>query len=139
MILQFSFPAFLAISCKISVWPTGTYFLMLSSVSLFFPTPFDLKLKILDVLNHMPSQATQIYYQAVYKSWHLIAQTRHLSKSWVFKSHFPFKVGQHIKQQLYLQYKVCGTLYNMVGALSISQLYLFIQPHVQSPPKIFFS
>ena len=39
------------------------------------------------------------------------------------------------KQHLYIQFKVCGILCNRVGALSISQPYLFIQPSLQSPQK----
>ena len=39
------------------------------SVSLFFPTPFDhTPSRVLDKLNPMPSQACQIFYQAIYRS-----------------------------------------------------------------------
>ena len=50
-----------------------------------------------------------------------MGQTFYPSKSWVFKSHFPFKVRQHCQRQLYLQYKVCWILYRMVSAPSFSQ------------------
>ena len=38
----------------------------------------------------------------IYRSLYLMSQTCYLSKSWVFKSHFSFKVRQHGQQQLYL-------------------------------------
>ena len=47
------------------------------------------------------------------------------SKSWVFKSSFFFKVGQHGQQQLNLQYKVCWIL------------HLYIQPLAQCPSPTF--
>ena len=47
-----------------------------------------------------------------------MGQTSCLSKSWVFKICFPFKVKQHSQQQLNLQYKACSILYKMVGAPS---------------------
>ena len=91
------------------------------------------------ISNNMASQANQIYYQDVYRSQYLMGQTRYTSKSWVFKSYFSFKVRQHGQQQLYIQYRVCWILYKRVGAPSFSQPYLFIQPPLQSPPKISFS
>ena len=40
-----------------------------SSVSLFCPTPFNhTPTQVLDIPNHMASQANQIYYQAAYRS-----------------------------------------------------------------------
>ena len=45
-----------------------------------------------------------------YKTWHQ-------SKSWVFKSCFYFKIGQHVQQYLNLQYKVLWSLLKMVGLL----------------------
>ena len=68
-----------------------------------------------------------------------MGQTGYPSKSWVFKSRFSFKDRQHGQQQLYFQYKVCRTLYEMVGVSSFSQTYLCIQPPLQSPPKIISS
>ena len=109
-----------------------------SSVSL--PSLFDhTPPQVLDTLNHISSQANQIYYQAIYRSWYLLGQTRYQSKSWVFKDRFFFKVRQHGQQQLYLQCKVCWILYIMVGAPSFSQSYLCIQPYItplQSGTKI---
>ena len=64
-----------------------------------------------------------------------MGQTHHPSKSWVFKSRFSFNITQHGQQQLYLQYKLCRILYKMVGASSFSQLYLCIQPPLQSLPE----
>ena len=49
-----------------------------SSVSLFCPTPFYHTPQLLYVIDHMPSQANQIYYQVIYKSWYLIGQTCYL-------------------------------------------------------------
>ena len=63
-------------------------------------------------------------------------QTRYPSKRWVFKSRFSFKIRQHGQQQLYIQYKVCWILYKMKGTPSFLQPYLWIQPMLQSPPKI---
>ena len=40
-----------------------------SLVSLFCPTPFDhTPTQVLDIPNHMPNQASQICYQAIYRS-----------------------------------------------------------------------
>ena len=64
-----------------------------------------------------------------------MGQTRYQSKSWVFKNRFSFKVMQHDKEQLYLQYKVCRILYKMVSAPSISQHCLCMQPMLQYPLK----
>ena len=64
-------------------------------------------------------------------SSYLMGQRHYLSKSWVFKSCFPFKVRQHGQQKFYLQYKVCWILYKMVGVPS----FLHIQPMLQSLPK----
>ena len=44
-------------------------------------------------------------------------KTLHQPKSWVFKSCFYFKVGQHVQQYLNLQYKVLWSLLKMVGLL----------------------
>ena len=42
------------------------------SVSLFSLNPFDhMRSQVLDIPNYMPSQANQIYYQAIYTSWYL--------------------------------------------------------------------
>ena len=38
------------------------------SVSLFYLTPSNQTPQLLDVLNHIPSQANQIYFQALFKS-----------------------------------------------------------------------
>ena len=51
------------------------------------------------------------------------------------KSRFSVKVRQHGQQQLPLQYKVRWILYKLVGAPSLLQPYLCIQPMLQSPPK----
>ena len=45
-------------------------------------------------------------------------------KNQAFKIRFSLKVKHHGQKQLYLQYKVCWTLNKMVGALSLSKLYL---------------
>ena len=68
-----------------------------------------------------------------------MGQTRYTPKNWVFKSRFFFKVRQHRRQQLYLQYKVCWILYKMVGVPSFLQSYLCIKPPLQSPTKILSS
>ena len=68
-----------------------------------------------------------------------MGQTRHPPKSRAFKSRFSFKVGQHLQQQLYLQYKVCWILYKIVVATSFSQHYLCIQLPLKFPPKILSS
>ena len=60
-----------------------------------------------------------------------MGQTRYLSKSWVFKGRFSFKLRQHGQQLLYLQYKAWWILYKMVGPLS----FLYIQSTLQYPPK----
>ena len=54
----------------------------------------------------------------------------------LFKSRFSFKVRQRGQQQLYIRYKVCWILCKVVGAPSLSWLYLCIQPPLQSPPNI---
>ena len=59
----------------------------------FFPTQLDNAPQILDIPNHMPIQATQICYRAVYSSCKILVQTRYPSKSWVFKSRSSFKLG----------------------------------------------
>ena len=64
-----------------------------------------------------------------------MSETRYLSKSWVFKDRFFFKVRQHGQKQLYLQNEVCWILHKMVGAPSFSQSYLCIQPPLQFPTK----
>ena len=88
----------------------------------------------------LPQVTTSIGYTKPYpepsqsnllSSWYLMVQTNYLSKSWVFKSRFPFKVRQYGQQQFYLQNKVCWILSKMVGAPS----FLHIQPMLQSPPK----
>ena len=106
------------------------------SFSLFHPTLFEHTPQLLGVPNHMPSQINQVYYQDRCKSLYLIDQTHYQSTSWAFKSRFSFKVIQHGKQQLYLQYKVCWIFYKMVGVLSFSSPYWRIQPPLESPPKI---
>ena len=74
-----------------------------SPVSLFCPTLFNLAPpQVLDIPNNMASQANKIYHQAVSRSLYLMSQTCCLSKSWVFKSRFSFKVRQYGLQQLYL-------------------------------------
>ena len=88
--------------CQISPWLTETLLQhnphqCFSSVSLFYLTLFEQKPQLLDIANHMPSQANQIFYQAVCKSYYLIGQTRYLSKSWVFQNRFSFKVRKHGK------------------------------------------
>ena len=60
-----------------------------------------------------------------------MGQTRYLSKSWVFKGRFSFKLRQHGQQLLYLQYKAWWILYKTVGPLS----FLYIQSTLQYPPK----
>ena len=111
-----------------------------SLVSLFCPTLFNhIPLQELDIPNHMASQANQIYYQTVYRSWYLMGQeARYPWKSWVFNSCFSFKVRQHDQQKLYFQYKVCWILYEIVGSPSFSQPYLCKQAALQSPPKNYF-
>ena len=52
-----------------------------SSVSLFCATQFNHTPQLLDIPNHIPIQANQICYQAIYKSQFPIGQTRYLSKS----------------------------------------------------------
>ena len=54
LILQYPFPT-QSSSCS-------------SSISVFFPTPFDHTPQLLDIPNHMTNQANQIYDQAIYKS-----------------------------------------------------------------------
>ena len=63
-----------------------------------------------------------------------MGQTHYPSKSWVFERRFSFKVRQHGKKQLSLQYKVCW-IYKMVGAPYFSQTYLYILS-TKSPSKI---
>ena len=65
-----------------------------------------------------------------------MGQSRNLSKSWLLKSCFSFKLSHHGQQQLYLQYKVCWILHRIVGAPSFLQLFLRIQPPLQYPPEI---
>ena len=128
-------------SFTIATWnPSSTQSSSCSSVvSLFRPTPFSqTSIQVLDIPNHMASQANQIYYQAVYISLYLMSQARNPWKNWVCKSRFSFNVRQHGQQQLYFQYKVCWTLYEIIGAPSFSKPYLRIQLPLQSPPKILF-
>ena len=64
-------------------------------------------------------------------------QTSYPSKSWFFKSRFPFKFRQHDQQQLYPQYKVIQSMLNsLIGTPSFSQPYLCIQPTLQYRLKI---
>ena len=118
LILQFPIPrASLRFSPSFSSFtlanwnPSSTQSSSCSSViSLFCPTTFNQTTpQVLDIPNHTATQANQIYYQAVYRSSYLMSQVHNPSKSWVFKSHFSFKVTQHGQQQLYFQYKVCWT------------------------------
>ena len=96
--------------------------------------------QVLDIPNHMASQANQIYYQTVFRSWYLMGQeARYPWKSWVFNSCFSFKVRQHDQQKLYFQYKVCWILYEIVGSPSFSQPCLCKQADLESPPKILSS
>ena len=60
-------------------------------------------------------------------------------KNWVFKSRSSFKVRQHDQQQLYFQYKLCWTLYKIMGAPSFSKPCLYIQQPLQSPPTMLSS
>ena len=59
-----------------------------SSVSLFCPTSFNHMPQLLDVQKHMPSQASQIYYQPIFKP------IINLSKIWDSKSCFSFNIRQ---------------------------------------------
>ena len=66
-----------------------------SSVSLFCPTPFShTPPQVLDIPNHMASQANQIYYPAVYRTEYFMGKARSPSKKWVFNRRFSFKVRQ---------------------------------------------
>ena len=60
-------------------------------------------------------------------------------KNWVYKSRLSFKVRQHGQQQLYFQYKVCWTLYKIMGTPSFSKLCLYIQQPLQSPSTMLSS
>ena len=64
-----------------------------------------------------------------------MVHTHYPSKSWVFERPFSFKVRQHGKKQLSLQYKVCWIFYKMVGAPYFSQTYLYILS-TKSPLKV---
>ena len=68
-----------------------------------------------------------------------MGEKRYPSKRWVFKGCVSFQVRQHGQPQFYYQYKACWFLYKMVGAPSFSQSYLYLQPALQSPTKIYFS
>ena len=68
-----------------------------------------------------------------------MGETRYPSNRWVFKGCVSFQVRQHGQPQFYYQYKACWFLYKMVGAPSFSQSYLYMQPALQSPTKIYFS
>ena len=62
-----------------------------SPVSLFFPTPFNHMLpQVLDIPNHTRSLAIINLYS-----------DHNTLNSWIFKSHFCFKLRQHCHQQLY--------------------------------------
>ena len=129
-------------SFTIANWnPSSTQSSSCSSVvSLFRTTSFSqTSIQVLDIPNHKASQANQIYYQAVYIALYLMSQARNPWKSWVFKSRFSFNVRQHGQQQLYFQYKVCWTLYEIIRAPSFSKPYLRIQLPLQSPSKIISS
>ena len=102
-----------------------TIFICSSLLPLFCPAPFNqMPPQVLDIPNHVASQANQIYYQVVYRSSYLMFQARYPSKSKAFKSHFSFKFRQLGLHQLYFQCKVCWTLYKMVGVPSFSEPYL---------------
>ena len=82
-----------------------------SSVSLFCRTPCKHTPQLLNIPNHVPSQANQFFYQAICKSKYLLIKHNTYQKSWVSESRFPFKVRQHNQQQLCLQYNVYWILY----------------------------
>ena len=77
LILQYphpcNFPASLAISVKFCPGQLKSLFnailiMFFIGFPIFFSTPFDHMLQLLDIQNHMSTQANQIYYQAIYKS-----------------------------------------------------------------------
>ena len=59
-----------------------------------------------------------------------MGQKRYPSKSWVFKIRLSFKVRQHGKQQLNLQYKMCWIFYKMVGS---SLIFTTLLLHTTTP------
>ena len=73
----------------------------------FCTTPFD----------HMPPQYWT--YQSICQAKpmeFIIKLYKSHSILWILKSGFSFKVRQHGQKQLYLQYKACWIIYQMVGA-----------------------
>ena len=86
--------------CQFSPWPTETP-LQYNPHHVLYRFPYFVWLHSTTHHNYWmyqtiykATQANQTHYQAIYTSSYLIGQILYLSKSWVFKSRFFFKVRQ---------------------------------------------
>ena len=122
---------------QISIWKTEPLLQrnphhVLDQFPYFFLPHWTTPHNLLDVPNHMPNQANQISYQAIYKSYTLLVKHPTYQKAESSRAASFLKLDS-----MYLHCKVCWTLRKIVGALSFSQPYLYIQPPIQSPSNFF--
>ena len=84
--------------------------------------------------NQIPSHSNKIsFFTKILNNF--LYSSNYPLKSWIFNSHFPYKVKQLNPQLSFkLQYKVCWVLHKMTS--SFSPPFLFLQAPLHSPPTI---
>lgn len=84
--------------------------------------------------NQIPSHSNKIsFFTKILKNF--LYSSNYPLKSWIFNSHFSYKVKQLNPQlSVKLQYKACWVLYKMTS--SFSPPFLFLQAPLHSPPTI---